>query len=471
MTLLPVIERELRAEARNSYHHWLRLTSATAVLIYFYLIARNYEGPAPWLGRRLFQALVQSSVVMTLAVTPLLTADCLSREKREGTLGLLFLTPLTSLEIVVGKSLVHLLRAMTVLAALAPFFVVPMLLGGVPLELVLNAFLANVAATLIGLGAGLIASERNVEWMRAVVWAEFFATSFVLLLILWRLGFATVVGSRAFGGALFLVCTGVMGVWIVISCVASRFKENWQRELIDPPQPRWTRNFADSQFWRGVFQWNTSGTLDRNPIAWLQEYSWTARLTKWGWLVLAIVGEVFGPQNVMWVLIGAIAFASAASFRREQETGSLELLLVTPLGEWQLIKGRLWGLFCHFLPAVLVWTVFRYMEGVLAPRSGNYLLDVLTLYSSFVTLPLLGFCLSFTRLNQIAAFLLCLIIGVVLPQWLGELLAGYVRPVGGRRAWNILFWFSVFQLGLGAISAFYLHRLLAQRRFLSKPST
>ena len=37
MTVLPVIERELRAEARNSYHHWLRLTSATAVLIYFQL--------------------------------------------------------------------------------------------------------------------------------------------------------------------------------------------------------------------------------------------------------------------------------------------------------------------------------------------------------------------------------------------------------------------------------------------------
>ena len=146
-------------------------------------------------------------------------------------------------------------------------------------------------------------------------------------------------------------------------------------------------------------------------------------------------------------------------------------MLVTPLGEWQLIKGRLWGLFCHFLPAVLVWTVFRYMEGVLAPRSGNYLMDVLTLYSSFLTLPLLGFCLSFSRLNLIPAFLLCLIVGVVLPQGLGDLLTGYVRLVAGRRAWNALFWFSIFQLGVGAISAFHLHTRLAQRRFLSKPST
>jgi ABC-type transport system involved in multi-copper enzyme maturation permease subunit len=438
------------------------------VLICFYLIAGDYEGPAAWLGPRLFEALALSSVLMTLVVTPLLTADCLSREKREGTLGLLFLTPLTSLEIVVGKSLVHLLRAMTVLVALAPFFVVPMLLGGVPLGLVLAAFLANVAVALIGLGAGLIASARNSEWTRAIVWAEVLAASFVSLLL--ALGLRSVVVSGPFGGAIFLVCVGI-GTGLVILDAASRLKGNWQRDLIEPPQPRWTNNFADSQFWRRVFRWNTARTLDRNPIAWLQEYSWTARLTKWGWLVLAIVGEVFGPQNVMWVLIGAIAFAAAASFRREQEAGSLELLLVTPLGEWQLIKGRLWGLFCHFLPAVLVWTVFRYMEGALSSRSGGYLVDVLTLYSSFLTLSLLGFCLSFTRLNLIAAFLLCLIVGVVLPQWLGGLLTGYVRLFAGRRVWNILVWFSIFQLGPAVISAFYLHTLLAQRRFLSKPST
>jgi hypothetical protein len=258
---------------------------------------------------------------------------------------------------------------------------------------------------------------------------------------------------------------------MVIAHVASALKESWQRDIVDPPQPRWTRNFSNSQFWRQVFRWDTARTLDRNPIAWLQEYSWTARLTKWGWLLVAIVGEVFGPRNVMWALTGAIAFASAASFRREQEAGSLELLLVTPLREWQLIKGRLWGLFCHFLPAVLVWTVFRYMQSVLQPRSGIFLADVLALYFSFLTLPLLGFCLSFTRLNLIGAFLLCLVGGVVLPQWLGGVLTAYVRLVAARRVWNELIWSSLFQIGLAAISAVYLYTLLAQRRFLSKPST
>ena len=75
------------------------------------------------------------------------------------------------------------------------------------------------------------------------------------------------------------------------------------------------------------------------------------------------------------------------------------------------------------------------------------------------------------RLNLIAAFLLCWIVGVVLPQWLGGLLTDSVRLVAGRRVWNILVRFSILQLGLAVISAFYLHTLLLHRRFLSKPST
>jgi len=38
---------------------------------------------------------------------PMLAADCVSRERREGTLGLLFLTPLDARGIMLAKSMVH----------------------------------------------------------------------------------------------------------------------------------------------------------------------------------------------------------------------------------------------------------------------------------------------------------------------------------------------------------------------------
>ena len=211
----------------------------------------------------------------------------------------------------------------------------------------------------------------------------------------------------------------------------------------------------------------------------MQEYSWTARLTKWGWLFLAIFGEVFGSTNVMWVLIGAIAFAAAGSFRRELQTGALELLLVTPLRERQLINGRLWGLFSHFLPAVLVWTVFRRVQGVLEPSPASVAADLTMLYSSFLTLPLVGFALSFSRLNVIGAFLLCLVIGVVLPNWLSELFGGYLSHLSGSRdywwrwsrRWSPVALFALFQASLAAVAWMDLHRRLAKRQFIPKPST
>src|SRR2546423_14771524 len=110
MNVWPVIHREMRAEARNPHHHWLRLTSAAAVLAYFFVIARGYAGPPSYFGRRLFGALLQSSVLFTLLLTPQLTADCPSPQKGEGEPGLLFLAPVGAGGSVLGKGLGHLLR-------------------------------------------------------------------------------------------------------------------------------------------------------------------------------------------------------------------------------------------------------------------------------------------------------------------------------------------------------------------------
>jgi len=467
MTFLPVIDRELRAEARSPYHHWLRLTGAGAVLVYFVAVAQGFDGPSSFLGRQLFGALASASILLTLVLTPQLTADCLSREKREGTLGLLLLTPLTSSEIVVGKSVVHLLRALTVLTALAPLFVVPMLMGGVQAWEVSAALLGNLAAAMLGLAAGLLASSSSSEWMRAFVLAEFLALAmaviaFPLGLIFGRLG-GPVIGSAVLVG----LATG--NLWLVILSVSWRLKGNWQRELVAPPQPRWTLTFADSQFLGRVFRWNKGRTLDRNPIAWLQEYSWTARLTKWGWLLLAIFGQVFGSRNLMWVLIAAIAFAAVGSFRRELQAGSLELLLVTPVREHQLITGRLWGLFCHFLPAVMVWTTFRYFQHVVSPRSGVLVDDVLTLYSSLLALPAIGFALSFSRANLITAFLLCLVVGVFIPDWLADFVEGRTRWLGYRVHFSTLA-FVLIQIAVTVAAAKQLHTRLVERRFLPRPA-
>jgi len=65
-----------------------------------------------------------------LVVCALATADAVSRERREGTLVLLYLTELRSLGIVVGKAFVHMLRAVSLFLTMAPRLMLPVVFGG-----------------------------------------------------------------------------------------------------------------------------------------------------------------------------------------------------------------------------------------------------------------------------------------------------------------------------------------------------
>ena len=59
------------------------------------------------------------------------TADSLSAEKREGTLGLLFLTDLKGYDVVLGKFFASSLTSFYALLAMIPALAIPVLLGGV----------------------------------------------------------------------------------------------------------------------------------------------------------------------------------------------------------------------------------------------------------------------------------------------------------------------------------------------------
>lgn len=56
------------------------------------------------LGKGLFNTLTWLSLAATLSVGMFFTSDCLSEEKREGTIGFLFLTDLRGYDIVLGRS-------------------------------------------------------------------------------------------------------------------------------------------------------------------------------------------------------------------------------------------------------------------------------------------------------------------------------------------------------------------------------
>src|SRR5882762_9334344 len=132
MTLLPIVERELRVAARQRGTYWLRSGVALAVIgigMFIYLTGRRAT-PAE-VSFMMFIWLTIIAGLFCLFSGARATADCLSEEKRDGTLGLLFLTDLRGFDVVAGKLVASSLNTFYGLLAILPMLAIPLLMGGV----------------------------------------------------------------------------------------------------------------------------------------------------------------------------------------------------------------------------------------------------------------------------------------------------------------------------------------------------
>jgi len=530
MTVLPVIERELRTQSRLGFTYLLRDLGAGALVLfcaYFYAEA----GFAPQFGGVLFGALNLVLFVSIWLLVPLSCADCISRERREGTLGLLFLTPLKAREIVLSKGLVHGLRALTLWLAAAPIMTICFLIGGVTWKEAVLACLINFSSICWALAAGLLASASTKSWLRAMVFAGLIAFCFFVAFadaagwivrlamrqrargsfffffgsnqigFWWRNPFAILnrAGQRdllltAFGtvvlSLLFLMGVIFLAAWIV--------RRGWQEE---PPSAR--RVWMEETFTKPIIGVNffhrwLRRKLERNPIGWLEQRTWSGRLVTWGWfaVMVSFYSAVFyvpnadkmlrGLQDFMaWSLLFLIAVSASGSFQRERETRVLELLLVSPMTAGQIIWGRLRGLWGQFLPAMAL------MLGVWAflVTSFEGQLELIPFFcSSFLCLPVIGLYYSLRRANFISAFLSTVAVGLILPRlvtavlnlisqliFFGASLGEIINPLAGGPRFDILF-YPNFPVFLQVVIALYLgrklHRDLVHRNFpFSKGAT
>src|SRR5580700_6012058 len=158
MTFLPVVERELRVAARRRGTYWGRFVAAVigAALAAWVLLA--VEDTNEKIGADLFE--VVSTVVFLYATVAgtLVTCDCLSEEKREGTLGLLFLTDLKGHDVVLGKLAATSVNAFYGMLAVLPMLAIPFILGGVTRAEMLRVVLVAVVLVFFFLSIGLFVS-------------------------------------------------------------------------------------------------------------------------------------------------------------------------------------------------------------------------------------------------------------------------------------------------------------------------
>jgi ABC-type transport system involved in multi-copper enzyme maturation permease subunit len=461
MTFLPIIERELLVSARHPFTYHLRTLGVAALLLASLLFGHNH-GFMSNRGGALFGSLHFTLFLAIWVLVPLLTADCISRERREGTLGLLFLTQLKGSGIVVAKGLVHGLRALTLWVAVLPVLTIPFLLGGVGWHEAVLSVLVNFSAICWALAAGLLASAWSKSWSRALLRAAVLALFFLLAL-------GTVAGTfllpaftrRGLAGGsaswLFALLTGLgfvgnsMGVWrlapgtqllwatgkvavfsllvLAAATVVAGVKTQrvWQEEPPSQRQLWWEATFCTPILWVAFFRRWMRWKLEHNPIGWLGQRTWSGRLVTWGWfaVIISLYSAVLTDRDffrnysdmqrtIAWLLAFTIGMSAAASFQRERETGVLELLLVSPLGESAIIWGRLRGLWSQFLPAVgVLLGIWAYFTS-LFQNSGDGQ-AILFHAVTFLTLPVIGLYFSLRCRNFISAFLSTLAVGLLLP--------------------------------------------------------
>ena len=490
--------------------YWLRVIGLGAMIGVMALV--DLRGAPSELGGRLFGALNATLFLSIWIFVPLLAADTISKEKREGTLGLLFLTPLTPIGIVFGKSLIHTVRALTLFLAVLPALALPFLLGGLTWKDCVVSLLLNSSALVLALAAGLLASTLATDSRRvlALALALSFGLAYFFMVVhlrrfCWTLpkflalpftpptdiswflpnnfisqlqvliNFNTGLGPNPyyyyFGGGgmtplegwrfvwlnypapFHIAWLGVLG-WLFIESIIGfaaivllaswRVRKTWR---LEPPSLRQTqlhRLFFTPRFWKSIFRSKMSGLLTRNPIGWLQQYSWNARLVKWGWCLGIVLSECVlitdhslsnvweGQYLLAALLILGVAFTASGSFREECQTGAIELLLVTPLKVPQILRGRIRGVWGQFLPGAVVlalaWFWLLKDASLFASNyytSGNSYRKVfdfvlpLFFVSSFFLLPEIGLFFSLQRLHFVGAWLLTCATGLLVPALIG----------------------------------------------------
>src|SRR5437870_941886 len=170
MTVLPIVERELRVASRRRATYRMRVTAALAAMATFGWIMLTFLQtiPSTWQGRYLFRVLFGFAFVYCLLIGARLTADCLSEEKREGTLGLLFLTDLKGYDVVFGKLVATSVNSIYALLAIMPVISLPVQLGGVTATELCRSALVLLNTSFLSLASGIFVSTLSRNERKAM---------------------------------------------------------------------------------------------------------------------------------------------------------------------------------------------------------------------------------------------------------------------------------------------------------------
>ena len=492
MSFLPIVERELRLKSRQGRTYYARcgMVLAFAVVTFGVMVLDWNLGKNPTLiGRDLFWALSGLGFACSLVAGPAITSDCLSEEKREGTLGLLFLTCLRGHDVVAGKLAASSLPIFYSFVAGLPVLSVPFFLGGVSAGEYWRMTLVLLTTLLFSLATGIFVSSISRDSRRALLTTALLVTLSVASPWWWGylmtrtlalslppvpsagLAFSLVADPQyasQTGNFWWAWCSLVSCsvLWLALASVL--LPHTWQEKEVKQrlPFPLGSRCGA------------TAGTLGRrtrharllasNPVLWLAERTtlnraavagcWSVGLGLWILGLAALRQKSVAPEigflavyALHAAMKGWVAWEASRRFAEDRRNGSLELLLVTPLSERTIFAGWLRGLIRRFAgPVALLLSIDFLLWRTGA--DGAWLLAILSASAIFLadgyTLCWVGLWMGLTGKNSAQAFRRTVAYVLVYPWMAFLLLQGILGLFGPGRViprqpvWLVLAWFA-----------------------------
>jgi ABC-type transport system involved in cytochrome c biogenesis permease component len=403
MSFLPIVDRELRLAARRKGTFRIRSFAASIAIALGF-----FSAPFVWIGsggrsssgETLFSILAGYTFLLCSMAGVFLTAGSLVEEKRDGTLGLLFLTNLKGYDVVLGKFIGQAVNPLYALLALIPVTGLPLLLGGVTGAEFWRTTLASANALFVSLAIGIFVSSVSRDPRSALVSA--FSCVIILFYIVPAL-------PRIAGGTYWLAVFGVAG-WISPGPAFVRAMESGYRAapmgfwftllsshvlgwaLVGIASATISRSWQDGVGgrWRGLIRgWFTDSDsrrsrkgirkvelLSKNPIFWICSTRSGNRRAIWIFVLASgalFVGQIrlSQPINVMqvyylaracgFVLKILIAIEVCRFFVEHRRSGALELLFSTPLRNKEIINGQILSMRRLFLMPTVTFLALAFM--------------------------------------------------------------------------------------------------------------
>jgi ABC-type transport system involved in cytochrome c biogenesis permease component len=449
MTFLPIVARELRVAARRRGTYWTRVGAAfvaigTAAFMLMRSNLERHQSPSD-LGKSIFMTLSGFAFLYCLMTGARNTADCLSDEKREGTLGLLFLTDLKGYDVVLGKLVATSLNSFYGLLAFFPVLAIPLLLGGVAVNQFWRMVLLLTNTLFFSLAVGMWVSSMGRHERKTVsgtIALILFVTGGLplcgmtfdyyllkpphdgppIFTLLPSPGFAFFLGLESwFKPAIdprfwwSLLTTHVLS-WGFLSLASARLPHAWQDKPASVRTVRWQESWKQWSYGDSAERKNFRHRLmSMNPFFWLAGRDRLKPAYVWGFLGMVAVGWLWGLAELKqdWlepavfvmtaltlhsVLKVWLASEACQRFNQDRQSGALELLLSTPLKVNDILRGQLLALkrqfFYPVVAVVLMDVLFLFSTKDRGEWASVWLAGMVVLVADLYTLSWVGMWLG-----------------------------------------------------------------------------